>query len=132
MPLAVEAMPEAPDLEVIKEFLSERATGALVSSATVIKPSVLRSLTGDLATDIEGRSLESVARQGKFLVLSLSDDRLLVFNPTLTGAFQYCLPETRVFKRTCIVLSLLNGHELRYLDDRQMGFVYYVTDSQLE
>jgi formamidopyrimidine-DNA glycosylase len=32
-----------------------------------------------------------------------------------------------VYKRTCFTLSLSNGHELRYLDDRQMGRVYYTT-----
>ena len=124
-------MPEAPDLEVIKEFLAERATGAEVTSAVVIKPSVLRSLAGSLAPDIEGRVLEEVHRRGKFLLLRLSGDRLVVVNPMLTGAIQYCAPKVRVSKRTCITLSLSNGMELRYLDDRQMGSVYYVREEQL-
>ena len=34
-------------------------------------------------------------------------------------------------KRTCITLSLSTGWELRYLDDRQMGIVYYVRAKQL-
>ena len=124
-------MPEAPDLEVIKDFLSSRATGARVDAARVTRPSVLRSLSGDICSDIEGRSLASISRRGKFLLLALTGDRMLVINPKLTGAIQYCPPEARVFKRTCIVLALSNGRELRYLDDRQMGFVYYVTESQL-
>ena len=37
----------------------------------------------------------------------------------------------RVFKRTCFALTLSNGRELRYIDDRQMGRVYYVTPDQL-
>ena len=124
-------MPEAPDLEVVKDFLSSRAAGARVDKATVIRPSVLRSLNGDFASDIEGRSLVGIRRRGKFLLFSLTGDRMVVINPKLTGAIQYCPPEARMFKRTCIVLALSNGRELRYLDDRQMGFVYYVTESQL-
>ena len=124
-------MPEAPDLEVIREVLADRADGATITAATVVKPSVLRSLMGDMASDIEGRSVEGIRRRGKFLLLGLSCDRLLVINPKLTGAIQYCSPKERLFKRTCVVLSLSNDRELRYLDDRQMGMVYYVTNEQL-
>ena len=125
-------MPEAPDLEVIKEFLSERVVGSRVESASVLKPSVLRPLAGELSLDIPGRSLESVERCGKFLSLRLSSDRQLVINPMLAGAVQYCLPKERVYKRTCITISLSSGWEMRYLDDRQMGKVYYVTQDQLD
>ena len=39
-------MPEAPELEVVKGFLTDRAVGASVESARVLKPSVLRSIAG--------------------------------------------------------------------------------------
>ena len=124
-------MPEAPDLEVIKEFLNERARGLKVQSATVVRHVVLRSLVGDLTSDIGGRTLEEFRRRGKFLLSQLSGDRLLVVNPMLTGALQYCAPSERVYKRTCFILSISNGQELRYLDDRQMGMVYYISGDQL-
>ena len=124
-------MPEAPDLEVTKDFLNERVGGVEVVSGTVIRPSVLRPLAGDLESDVGGRTIEEVLRRGKFLVIRLSGDRKLVVNPMLTGAFQYCAPSERKYKRTCFVLRLSNGSELRYLDDRQMGRVYYVSDDQL-
>ena len=124
-------MPEAPELEVVKGFLTDRAVGANVESARVIKPSVLRSMAGNFEDDIAGRALEEVRRTGKFLTLVLSGDRLLVVNPMLTGGFQWSDPADRVFKRTCFTLTLSNGRELRYIDDRQMGRVYYVTPDQL-
>ncbi len=125
-------MPEAPDLEIVREFIDDRAIGAQIQSAVVSKASVLRSLSGDFTTDIVGRTLLEIERRGKFLIMRLSGDRLLTINPMLTGAIQYCLPKEKVFKRTCITLSLSNGHELRYLDDRQMGLFYYVSEDQLE
>ena len=124
-------MPEAPELEVVKGFLTDRAVGANVESARVIKPSVLRSMAGDFEDDIPGRGIEDVRRTGKFLTLALSGDRLLVVNPMLTGGFQWSGPSDRVFKRTCFTLTLSNGRELRYIDDRQMGRVYYVSPDQL-
>ena len=124
-------MPEAPELEVVKGFLIKRAVGASVESARVLRPSVLRSMAGSFEDDIAGRAIGDVRRTGKFLTLALSGDRLLVVNPMLTGGFQWSEPSDRVFKRTCFTLALSNGRELRYIDDRQMGRVYYVSPKQL-
>ena len=124
-------MPEAPDLEVIREFLTARVVGVEVASASVVKPGVLRSLAGDFASDVPGRSVARIDRRGKFLMFHLSGERVLAANPMLTGGFQYCQAGERVFKRTCLTFSLSDGHELRYLDDRLMGRLYYTTPDRL-
>ena len=124
-------MPEAPDLEVIKEFLNQRVQGHRIESATVLKPMVIRSLAGEMSDDIPGRTLESVHRQGKFLLIELSGDRWLAINPMLTGALQCCSAGQRVQKKSCVVFALSEGQELRYLDDRQMGKVYYLRAGQM-
>ena len=123
-------MPEAPELEVVKDFLTAKAVGATVETAAEVKPGILRSLRGDMAEDIRGRRLEGVRRRGKFLLLDLSGERMLVINPMLTGALQYCLPSQRVYKRTYLSLTLSNGHELRYLDEKRMGMAYYCAAEQ--
>ena len=125
-------MPEAPDLEVIKDYLNGHVQGRTVQSARVLRPTVLRPLAGDFAADAPGRTLGLFQRQGKFLLNQLSGDRWLVINPMLTGAVQHCQPQARLWKRTSFVLELDDGWELRYLDDRQMGMVYYVNAEQLE
>ena len=125
-------MPEAPDLEVIKDYLNQHVKGAVIQSARVLRPTVLRPLAGNIAEELPGRSLNQFRREGKFLICELAGDRWLAVNPMLTGAVQYCEPKSRVFKRTSFVLELDNGMELRYLDDRQMGMVYFVDTTQLE
>lgn len=123
-------MPEAPELEVIKDFLRDRVVGQKVLSAAETRPGVVRPLVADLA-DVGGRTLEGVERRGKFLTLGFSGERLLVINPMLAGALQYCPPDRRRFKRTFFVLSLEDGRELRYVDQKQMGRVYYASPDQL-
>ena len=125
-------MPEAPELEVVKGFLIEHAVGASVESARVFRPSVLRSMAGDFEEDVAGRGIEDIRRKGKFLTLALGGGRLLVINPMLTGGFQWSEPSDRVFKRTCFTMTLSNGSELRYIDERQMGRVYYVWPDRME
>ena len=123
-------MPEAPELEVVKDFLTANLIGTTIEGAKTLKPSVLRSLCGDIAEDMPGRSVERVKRRGKFILLELSGGRLLSINPMLTGALQYCPPKRRVYKRTCLTFALSNGSELRYIDDKQMGMVYYIGDER--
>ncbi len=125
-------MPEAPDLEVIKDFLNQQVRGERVASARVVRPTVLRSLAGDFTADVTGRVVKEFKRRGKFLIMELSGDCLLATNPMLTGAFQLCKPASTVYKRTCFILSLSNDQELRYLDDKQMGRVYYIAGAQVD
>lgn len=126
-------MPEAPDLEVIKDFLNQRAKGLVVEQAQVLKPLELRVLTPiDFVQDVAGRSFLGFNRRGKFLLMELSAERMLLVNPMLTGAIQLCPPSTRLVKRTSFRLSLSNGKELRYLDETQMGMAYYIESSQLQ
>ena len=123
-------MPEAPDLEIIKDFLNPRISGVSIDVARVLRPTVLRSLAGDFPEDLPGHHFIGVQRQGKRLLMELSDSRWLVIDPMLTGALQYCPSSLRVLKKTCLVLQLPDAMDLRYLDDRQMGKVYYLSEEQ--
>jgi formamidopyrimidine-DNA glycosylase len=126
-------MPEAPDLQVVKEVLIRRIVGQCITQARVVRPTVLRSLASeDFATDIAGWSLEAIHRRGKYLLLSLSSGRMLAVNPMLTGAFQLGKTSERVYKRTYIVLTLAAGLDLQYINNRQLGRIYYVAPHQLD
>ena len=91
-------MPEAPDLEIIKESLKQRVQGWTIESSRVLRPTVLRGLAGDFPKDIVGRQFGQVRRNGKFLLTPLSEDRRLVINPMLTGAIQLYPSSLRVLK----------------------------------
>ena len=125
-------MPEAPDLEVVKDVLNQRIRSLVVDDAQVLRPLELRVLTpADFVQDVIGRSLLQFSRRGKFLLADLSEERALVINPMLTGAVQICSPSTRLAKKTSFLLSLSDGTQLRYLDETQMGMAYYVEASRL-
>ena len=144
-------MPEAPDLQVVKESLQARLAGLSITGARVLRPIVLRSLAvapDDLPADVAGRPFAAVWRRGKFLGLELGragakppralDDasvappeRVIVVNPMLSRGLQLCARDERVGRRTFLALELSDGRELRYVDQDQMGMVYYATPSQL-
>jgi len=126
----ISVMPEAPDLEVVKDYLNAELKDAVVESCQVLRPTVVRSLAADVTADLPGRTFIDAQRRGKFLTLRLSGGRSLVINPMLTGALQHCNDSVRGLKKTCVVLNLAGSMHLRYLDDRQMGKVYYINNGR--
>ncbi|MEX2599076.1 MAG: DNA-formamidopyrimidine glycosylase family protein [Dehalococcoidia bacterium] len=124
-------MPEIPDLEVIKDFLNERLPGKEIVRAEAPRPWIVRSLAADdFVEDVRGRAFGHMQRQGKDLLLPLGEDRLLVMNLMLTGRLQYCAPDKKPSKRLFFLLGTEEA-DLRYLDDKQMGLIYYVRLDQL-
>jgi formamidopyrimidine-DNA glycosylase len=122
-------MPELPDLEVIREFLSPRIVGVPIVSAEVRRPLIVRNLLdGDVADRLLNRRFAAVLRRGKFLLLPLDDGATLVINPMLAGRIRYGEPLPRHRARDALVLGLGDGHELRYHDARDMGKVYLTAD----
>jgi len=122
-------MPELPDLEIIREFLSPRITGVPIVAAEVRRPLVVRNLLGgDPSGHLVGRCLMAPRRRGKFLLLPLDSGTTLVINPMLAGRLRYGDPLPRDRTRDALVLQLASGHELRYHDAKDMGKVYLTAD----
>ena len=126
-------MPEAPDLQVVKELLEAQALGVTLTDARERRPLVLRNLVGaPLGPDAAGRSIDAVTRRGKMLLIDLSDDRLVVINPMLSGGVRYCPAKERVRASTYVTFTLSSGFEIRYFDRKRMGMVYYLRHAQAE
>jgi formamidopyrimidine-DNA glycosylase len=122
-------MPELPDLEVIREYLAPRLAGVAILSADVRRPLVVRNLLGgDAAERLVGRQFTGAERRAKFLLLPLDDGSTMVINPMLAGRLRYGPPLGRDRKRDALVLRLVDGHELRYHDAKDMGKIYLTAD----
>ena len=124
-------MPEAPDLEVIREFLAARVLGVALTGANERRPLVLRNLIdAPIGRDAPGRSIDAIRRRGKMLLIDLSSDRLIVIVPMLSGGIRYCPAKERMGASTHVTFTLSNGFELRYFDQKRMGMVYYLRSEQ--
>jgi formamidopyrimidine-DNA glycosylase len=138
-------VPELPDLTVVAEALEASLVGRDVVSATALAPLAVRGTPDELRA-LAGQRLLGVARRGKFLLLELERDRIVV-NPMLTGRFQLAAPGDKLPTKTALVLAfgprLARAREasswtkaagwippddapaeVRYRDPTQMGKVY--------
>lgn len=128
-------MPELPELEVVRSVLERRVIGLAILEVQVIPPGgiiVVRDLTQrGFAGSLTGASFSGISRRGKFLIFSIqtdSDSRFLAINPKLTGRLQLAAASDKRMPKTQVIFSLVDGQQLRYVDQKQMGQLY-LTDN---
>ena len=127
-----EAVPEAPDLQVLKEYLAPRVVGETITETAVLRPLVLRNLIDESFVEhIRGRQIERLERQGKLMIFSLSDGFSLVVSPMLTGETVLADLGRRILKSTILTMDLSGGSQLRYTDVKRMGQIYYVASDRV-
>lgn len=125
-------MPELPDLEAIKTFLNPRLAGVRIEQVEVLQSLVIRqpSVTAFIPI-LTGNTFGKIERQGKFLLFTFESKHILAIHLMLVGRLQYCEPKERRKPRTCLILNLANGKQLRYLDSKLMGKIYLVGKGRL-
>jgi formamidopyrimidine-DNA glycosylase len=132
-------VPELPELEALRIRLAPRLEGKLITAATVNpkKGHLLRYPVEHFANELPARRITSLTRRGKHLVFATElgsggSERWLVINPMLGGRFQGAdapapVPATEVF-----TIRVEGKQEMRYLDFRDMGRIYWVADLERE
>src|SRR5438309_11303109 len=132
-------MPELPGPEALRIRMGPRREGKLITAASVNpkKAHLLRYPVDEFALELPARRILSLTRRGKHMIFATElggggSPRWLVINPMLGGRFQVAsgdapMPATEVF-----TLRLEGKQELRYLDFRDMGRIYWVADCSKE
>ncbi len=133
------AMPELPELEALRMRIAPRVEGKLITAASVNpkKGHLLRYPVDNFALDLPARRITSLTRRGKHMVFGTElggggSPRWLVINPMLGGRFQVAGPEDAVPATEVFTLRVEGKVELRYLDFRDMGRIYWVEDCDRE
>lgn len=132
-------MPELPELEALRSRLGPRLEGKLITAATVNpkKAHMLRYPVEHFANELPARRVVSLVRRGKHLVFGTEigaggSERWLAINPMLGGRFQMVDAEAPVPATEVFTIRIEGRQELRYLDFRDMGRIYWVTDLDRE
>jgi formamidopyrimidine-DNA glycosylase len=125
-------MPELADLQAKVTFFNKRLPGLRVESVQLPIAFIVRMPKDDFIAVVEGNVFGQTSRRGKFLLIGLESGHILAVNSMLTGRLQWCLPTDKKAYRTCMILSLSDGHELRYADFRLMGRIYLAKEDELD
>ena len=115
-------MPELPEVETIVADLRPHLVGRVIERCELSFPTIVRHPEPELFVDsVVGLRIESLRRRGKYILIGLSEDVLLVVHLGMTGHLTVVDPVAPLEKHTHAVFFLDDGRQLRYRDPRRFG-----------
>lgn len=125
-------MPELPEVETIVADLRPHLAGRTILRAELAFPTIVRHPEPEQFVDaIVGMRIESVGRRGKYILIHLSHNLVLVVHLGMTGQLRLFDEVTPLAKHTHAVFFLDDGRQLRYRDPRRFGRLLLGTESAL-
>ena len=124
-------MPELPEVETVRRGLEGAVVGRRIAGVQVLgRRSVRRQSPAELTTRLEGRTLTAAGRRGKFLLMSLDDDAVLVVHLRMSGQLLHLSGTERppIAAHTHVVVELGDGTQLRFIDPRTFGEWFVSSD----
>lgn len=130
-PLNFTAVPELPDVEGVARFLRRSVARRRITRVEVRDPSVVRSPAPRIfARRLRGRAIRSIGRRGKYLLVHLNGDLVMVGHLRMTGDFVVVPRRTPFRAQTRLVLGL-GPDDLRFVDQRRFGHVDLISAADL-
>jgi formamidopyrimidine-DNA glycosylase len=115
-------LPELPEVETIVADLRPHLVGRTIVRSELSFPTIVRHPEPEQFIDaVLGMRIESVARRGKYILIGLTGDVLLVIHLGMTGQVRLVDAVTPLEKHTHAVFFLDDGRQLRYRDPRRFG-----------
>jgi formamidopyrimidine-DNA glycosylase len=120
-------MPELPEVETVRRGLALKMSGRRIMRAELRRPDLRRPFPAALAARLEGARIGALGRRGKYILVELDTDGLLILHLGMSGrvtASTETLPDAR---HDHVVLALDDGTIIRFNDPRRFGLLDYVT-----
>jgi formamidopyrimidine-DNA glycosylase len=127
-------VPELPEAETISRQLAHRIVGRRVLTVQALWP---KSLVGrGVSTDeLVGRTIESVTRRGKVIIINLDAGLSVLVHLRMTGQLIHeakgAHPQPRATRATRAVVLLDDGSRLVFNDQRKFGSMTVLPTSEI-
>jgi formamidopyrimidine-DNA glycosylase len=119
-------VPELPEVETTARGLRERLLGRrIVTVGSLDWPRMAPNATIEtLAKTTVGRTIESIARRGKYVIVGLSGEAYLVLHRKMSGNLVLRTIDLPVAAHTHLTVSFDDGWRLDFVDPRKFGRIY--------
>ena len=125
-------MPELPEVETIVADLRPHLVGRTIVRCELAFPTIVRHPEPEQFIDaLVGLRIESVGRRGKYILVRLTGDIVLVVHLGMTGQLRLVDEVAPLEKHTHAVFFLDDGRQLRYRDPRRFGRLLLGTEGAL-
>jgi formamidopyrimidine-DNA glycosylase len=125
-------MPELPEVETIVADLRPHLVGRTITRCELTFPTIVRHPEPEQFVDaVTGMRIESMGRRGKYILVRLQGDVVLVVHLGMSGQLRLVAPDSPLEKHTHAVFFIDDGRELRYRDPRRFGRLLVGTEEAL-
>lgn len=120
-------MPELPEVETVASVLRTRLLNQTIRKATVLWPRIVHD-DADFSDKVSGRTIVSIGRRGKYLILNLDQGHLII-HLRMEGKFYISDPGSSPRKHTHVILHF-DTFDLEYNDVRKFGRLLICEDPE--
>ncbi len=114
-------MPELPEVETVKRVLSKKITGKQIIDVEVLFDKLLKNTTKEnFQKTLKDQKIVDIKRFGKYLILSLDDNDILI-HLRMEGKLFYYDKKEELTKHDHIIFYFKDGSILKYNDVRKFG-----------
>jgi formamidopyrimidine-DNA glycosylase len=125
-------MPELPEVETTRRSVAPILSGRRIVHVTVARDRMVRRQDnpGDFRARLEGATVVTVTRHGKFLLAGLDNDVVWVTHLGMSGRVAVTRSGAPTAPHTHVVVTLDSGYDFRLVDPRTFGFVVAYTPEE--
>lgn len=117
-------MPELPEVETTRAGIEPYLRGRRITAVKVRQPRLRWPVPADLAQEITGKTVESVARRGKYLLLNVTGGAVLI-HLGMSGNLRVIDDDVAPQLHDHVDIVLDSGKLLRLRDPRRFGAVLW-------
>jgi formamidopyrimidine-DNA glycosylase len=119
-------MPELPEVETVRRGLAMKMSGRLIVRAELRRPDLRRPFPPALASLLRGARIGALGRRGKYIMIELDSDGLLLLHLGMSGRVTAGTPNLPDAPHDHVVLTLDDGTVIRFNDPRRFGLLDYL------
>src|SRR5579885_2961195 len=124
-------MPAPAAVETVRRGLALKMSGRRIVSAQLRRADLRRPFPPELAERLGGAAIGSLGRRGKYILIELGEDGLLLLHLGMSGRITASDAATPPAPHDHVVLTLDDGTVVTFNDPRRFGLVDYLRRSEV-
>ena len=124
-------MPELPEVETVKNELLPHVKGQHITGVTLAWEGIVRQpALEEFCCRVTGCEITDISRHGKYLIISLNSDDLLIIHLRMTGSLIVGEDSAEPPRFTRAVIHLDNDTSVFFRDPRKFGKMWLAKDTR--
>ena len=116
-------MPELPEVETVCRVLSKSIIGLTIVKVKVLNKKLRYPLYPSIVDKILQSKIKSIIRRGKYGLILLSNNNLIIFHLGMTGQFKIYFNSYEETKHDHLIIEFNNKLKIIYNDVRKFGYI---------